>query len=76
MTQIKKNKNLSSHNLEARIDFGRCPCCETLTPFLFLQKEFYRCATCGEEVKQFVNGVIKYMPVTQNEKTFLMKTDV
>jgi len=38
-----------------------------------LTKEFYRCMTCGTDLEQKVNGVIKYIPtiMIQKEKTEL-----
>ena len=35
-----------------------------------LTRDFYRCITCGSDLEQKINGVIKYMPAatTRNEK--------
>ena len=30
-----------------------------------LTNDFYRCITCGSDLEQKINGVIKYMPVAQ-----------
>jgi len=30
-----------------------------------LTRDHYRCITCGSDLEQKVNGVIKYMPVTK-----------
>jgi len=39
---------------------------------LFLYKDFYRCSMCGEEIEQYVNGVIKYIPMTHSKRLGLM----
>jgi hypothetical protein len=39
---------------------------------LFLYKNFYRCALCNEESEQYVNGVIKYIPITNSTRIGLM----
>ena len=31
-------------------------------------KDHYRCITCGSDLEQKINGVIKYIPVTQLEE--------
>jgi DNA-directed RNA polymerase subunit RPC12/RpoP len=58
--------------LDARIEHGICPYCNLLSPLLFLYKDFYRCSLCGEEVEQYINGVIKYIPITNSKRTGLM----
>ena len=47
----------------AEIVNGQCPTCDEITLLVGLTKSFYRCMTCGEDVKQHVNGVIKYLPL-------------
>ena len=42
---------------------GVCPYCESTTSFVSIVNDQYRCMTCGEDVKQYVNGVIKYLPL-------------
>tara|TARA_A100001391_G_C4832726_1_gene214635 strand:+ start:139 stop:261 length:123 start_codon:yes stop_codon:yes gene_type:complete len=32
-----------------------------------LTKEFYRCITCGGDLKQHVNGKISYIPITPSQ---------
>jgi hypothetical protein len=43
---------------------------------LFLYKDFYRCSLCGEEVEQYINGVIKYIPITNSKRIGLMTETV
>ena len=42
---------------------GVCPHCDMPASFISIVNDQYRCMTCGEDVKQFVNGVIKYLPL-------------
>jgi len=45
------------------VTHGICPTCEMPTMLVSLTKDFYRCITCGADLEQKINGVIKYMPV-------------
>ena len=42
---------------------GVCPFCDMPTSFVSIVNDLYKCMTCGEDVKQYVNGVIKYLPL-------------
>jgi len=44
---------------------GLCPHCDTMTTFLSIVTDLHRCMHCGEDVKQEVNGVIRYLPLGQ-----------
>ena len=48
--------------IQAEIVHGKCPTCEEYTMLVGLTKDFYRCMTCGTDLKQHVNGVISYIP--------------
>ena len=41
---------------------GTCPTCAEETLLVSLTQEYYRCMTCGTDLEQKVNGVIKYIP--------------
>ena len=41
---------------------GLCPECNQDTVLVSVVPEFYRCVTCGTDLEQKVNGVIKYIP--------------
>ena len=41
---------------------GICPTCSEETLLVSLTQEYYRCMTCGTDLEQKVNGVIKYIP--------------
>ena len=43
---------------------GVCPRCEMPTMLVSLTKDFYRCITCGADLEQKINGVIKYIPTS------------
>ena len=44
------------------ITHGVCPTCEMPTMLVSLSKDIYRCITCGADLEQKINGVIKYIP--------------
>jgi len=54
---------------EKNIDFkpeitnGICPTCTMPTILISLTRDHYRCVTCGTDLEQKINGVIKYMPL-------------
>jgi len=70
--QTKLNKALKIVAQDAKIEHGICPYCHSLSPLLFLYKNFYRCALCNEESEQYVNGVIKYIPIRNSTRIGLM----
>ena len=43
---------------------GVCPTCEMPTMLVSLTKDFYRCITCGSDLEQKINCVIKYIPTS------------
>ena len=45
---------------------GVCPHCDITTSFVSIVSDHYRCMACGEDVKQHINGVIKYLPIGKN----------
>ena len=50
---------------QAEIVNGKCPTCKQLTMLVGITKEFYRCMTCGGDLKQHINGKISYLPIVQ-----------
>jgi len=42
---------------------GICPTCTMPTILISLTRDHYRCVTCGTDLEQKINGVIKYMPL-------------
>ena len=49
-------------HLNPEITHGVCPTCEMPTMLVSLTRDHYRCITCGSDLEQKVNGVIKYIP--------------
>jgi len=48
--------------LNAEITNGKCPTCHQYTMLVSVARDFYRCITCGADLEQKINGVIKYIP--------------
>ena len=49
--------------VRVRVEWGRCPYCENITQMLSTHVGFFRCSTCRELTKQYVNGRTAYLPV-------------
>ena len=47
--------------ITAEIVNGICPTCDEYTPLVGITKQYFRCLTCGSDLEQKVNGVIKYI---------------
>ena len=56
---------------KAEIVTGKCPTCEEHTLLVGLSKEFFRCMTCGADLEQHINGKIRYIRLTDEEKEYL-----
>ena len=41
---------------------GVCPTCQHEGLFVSINPEIFRCTTCGSDCKQYINGVIRYLP--------------
>ena len=60
---MKKDKSIKFH---PEVVKGECPTCQEITMLVGLTHDFYRCISCGEDLEQKVNGVIKYIKVDKN----------
>ena len=49
--------------IRVRVEMGRCPYCEAITQMLSTRVGYFRCSTCREITKQYVNGHISYLPM-------------
>ena len=49
--------------IRVRVEWGRCPYCESVTQMLSTSVGYFRCSICREITKQYVNGKIAYLPV-------------
>jgi uncharacterized protein (DUF983 family) len=47
---------------------GICPECKEEAFLVAIVHDYYRCTNCGEDTRQFVNGVIKYMKLSNEIK--------
>ena len=52
-------KNIKIHT---EIVNGVCPDCEEYTMLVGITRRFYRCMSCGNDLEQYVNGKITYLP--------------
>jgi uncharacterized protein (DUF983 family) len=50
---------------------GICPQCEEDTILIAIVTDFYRCTSCGYDVRQYVNGSIKYLKLDNEDKKWL-----
>ena len=55
-------------NLKAEIVNGNCPTCNCDTLLVSVAKDYFRCITCGADLKQHINGKISYIPQSGNPK--------
>jgi ribosomal protein L37AE/L43A len=60
---------MKNFTIESLIVYGVCPSCKELTALVSILDNIYKCTSCGNELKQHVNGVIKYLPL--NNKTII-----
>ena len=57
-------KMFSTIGLAAQVSNGICTICHHESMFVSLNRETYRCVTCGSDVHQHINGKISYLPIT------------
>ena len=50
---------------------GICPECEEDTILIAIVTDYYRCTNCGHDVRQYVNGSIKYLKLDNEDKKWL-----
>ena len=50
--------------ISPEVTHGICPTCDMPTMLVSLTRDHYRCITCGSDLEQKVNGVIKYIPTS------------
>ena len=54
-------------SIESLIVHGICPSCKEFTPLVSVLNNIYKCTSCGDELEQYVNGVIKYLPINNKK---------
>ena len=52
---------------------GHCPICEEETILISIVQDYYKCTSCGEETRQYVNGSIKYLKLTNEDHKWLKR---
>ena len=52
---------------------GHCPECGDETLLVAIVTDYYRCTSCGEDTRQYVNGSIKYLKLTKEDEEWLKR---
>ena len=60
---MKKFFNRNFIRLKPEIAPGVCPHCDEISSFISIVNDHYKCMSCGLDVEQKINGVIKYLPI-------------
>jgi uncharacterized protein (DUF983 family) len=68
VVELSANFFKSKLKFKPEIINGVCPTCDEDTLLVSLTHEYYRCMTCGTDLEQKVNGVIKYIPTMMVQK--------
>ena len=63
---MKKKKKKPKLQFKTEIVTGTCGSCNLNTLLVGIDSTFYRCISCGEDLEQKINGVIKYLKVDRN----------
>jgi len=50
---------------------GTCPECQEEVILIAIVTDYYRCTNCGYDVRQYVNGSIKYLKLDEMDKKWL-----
>jgi len=58
---------MKNFTIDSLIVHGVCPGCKELTALVSILDNIYKCTNCGNELEQYVNGVIKYLPLNKKE---------
>tara|TARA_E500000178_G_scaffold183987_1_gene182319 strand:+ start:1879 stop:2142 length:264 start_codon:yes stop_codon:yes gene_type:complete len=69
-----KNAKLMEDIMGAvRTVHGHCPECGEETMLVSVVTDYYRCTFCGEDTKQYINGSIKYLKLSNEDHEWLRK---
>lgn len=52
---------------------GECPYCLEQTILIAIVTDYYRCTTCGEDTRQYVNGRITYLKLNEIDQKWLKR---
>jgi len=50
---------------------GHCPECEEEAILIAIVTDYFRCTNCGADTRQYVNGSIKYLKLTEDDHQWL-----
>ena len=50
---------------------GHCPECGEESILIAIVTDYFRCTNCGEDTRQYVNGSIKYLKLTDEDHQWL-----
>ena len=50
---------------------GHCENCDEDTILVAIVQDYYRCTNCGVDTKQYINGRIRYMELSEADKDFI-----
>jgi len=50
---------------------GVCPQCHEEAILVAIVSDYYRCTNCGEDTRQNINGSIKYLSISEEDRTWL-----
>jgi|TARA_R100001509_G_C4787687_1_gene188640 Zn finger protein HypA/HybF involved in hydrogenase expression len=64
-----KKLTFNFHNIDTVT--GYCHDCQEDSILVAIVSEFYRCTNCGADTKQHINGKIRYIRLTDEEKEYL-----
>tara|TARA_R100000231_G_scaffold32940_2_gene28746 strand:- start:374 stop:589 length:216 start_codon:yes stop_codon:yes gene_type:complete len=64
-----KKLTFNFHNIDTVT--GYCHDCQEDSILVAIVSEFYRCTNCGSDTKQHINGKIRYIRLTDEEKEYL-----
>ena len=68
MQKLKFSSQLYVDNV-----LGICPECQEEAFLIAIVQDYYKCTNCGEETRQFVNGVIKYLKLKESDKDYIRR---
>jgi hypothetical protein len=58
---------MKNFTIDSLIVHGVCPDCKELSALVSILDNIYKCTNCGNELEQYVNGVIKYLPMNNKK---------
>ena len=69
MSKTKSMLHLSLKSIDTVV--GHCENCDEDSVLVSVVTDYYRCTNCGTDTKQYVNGRIRYMQLTEEDKNWL-----